>query len=249
LIDLYSHSEGILYINPEIQLWYETFINRGHGLTGIMDGDMPPKAYFTNRFSSKLSSVDGAFHTVTPGRVVGIDPSEMRQFAQNNIHVHLYTGMYYHRRDSLIESMKKVAPLHFHLHPHCDPEDWVEEFSRYDAGWLHRFESENEGDILRATWDDFNMPCRMNTLAAAGLPMIQYDNSGHTVAMQERVKKIGGGLFYKDAEDLRAQLFDRRRMETLNRNVLQNRFRFCFDEYVPFLMDFFNHVIADTKNR
>jgi len=247
LIDLYNRSEGVLYINPEMKHWYETFTGKRHGLTGIMDGDMPPKAYFTDRFSPKLSAENGAFHTVTPGRIVGIEPVEMRQFAENNIHVHLYTDFHYHRRNSLMESMQKAAPLHFHLHPHCDPENWVEEFSRYDAGWLHRFESENEGDILRATWDDLNMPCRMNTLAAAGLPMIQYDNTRHIVAMQEHIKKIDCGIFYREAKDLKAQLANRQRMETLRRNVLQNRFRFCFDEYVPELMDFFNQVIANTK--
>ena len=249
LIDLYSHSEGILYINPEIKLWYESFINNQHGLTAIMDGDMPPKAYFTDRFSPKLSIVDGAFHTVSPGRVVGINPDEMRRLANNNIHVHLYANYYFNQRVDYVQAMTKAAPSHFHLHTHCAPENWVEEFSRYDAGWLHRFKSENNGDILRATWDDFNMPCRMNTLAAAGLPMIQHDNSGHIVAMQEYIKKIDGGLFYKDADDLRAQLADRRRMETLSRNVLQHRFRFCFDEYVPELMDFFNQVITKTKKR
>ena len=249
LIDLYTRAEGVLYVNPEMKRWYETYTGKRHGLSGIMDGDMPPKAYFTDRFSPKLSAVDCAFHTVAPGRIVGISPDEMRQFAEHNIHVHLYTTFHFHRRANLVESMKKAAPLHFHLHPHCDSENWVEEFSRYDAGWLHRFESENEGDILRATWDDLNMPCRMNTLAAAGLPMIQYDNSGHIVAMQEHIKKIDCGIFYKDAKDLREQLANSQRMETLRRNVIQNRFRFCFDEYVPCLTDFFNQVITNTKKR
>jgi len=38
--------------------------------------------------------------------------------------------------------MTAVAPLHFHLHPHCDDQNWVKKFSRYDAGWLHRYLSE-----------------------------------------------------------------------------------------------------------
>jgi hypothetical protein len=173
----------------------------------------------------------------------------MQQLAANNIHVHLYTGDLINRRNDLIESMTKAAPLHFHLHSHCVSENWVEEFSRYDAGWLHCFESENEGDIMRATWDDLNMPSRMNTLAAAGLPMIQYDNSGHIVATQEHLKKINAGLFYKDVNELQAQLADSQLMDTLNRNILKNRFRFCFDEYVPELMFFFNQVIAKTKKR
>ena len=247
LIDLCSFSEGIIYINPACKRWYESFIKSRDGLDFILDGDLPPKAYFTGRFSQKLSTGDGAFHTVTPGRIVGIDPDEMRQLAANNIHVHLYTDSTRNRREDFINTMTNAAPSHFHLHSHCKPENWVEEFSRYDAGWLHRFRSENEGDIMRATWDDLNMPSRMNTLAAAGLPMIQYDNAGHVVATQEYLKKINGGLFYRDAKDLKAQLADRKVMEELSGNMIKNRSLFCFDEYVPELIDFFNRVIANTK--
>ena len=214
-----------------------------------MDGDMPPIEHFSNQFSPKLSATDGALHTVVPGRLIGVGANEMHQLADKNIHVHLYTENLHERRDSFINSMKKAAPSHFHSHPNCTPEKWVEEFSRYDAGWLHSFKSENEGDIMRATWDDLNMPARMNTLAAAGLPMIQFDNSGHIVAMQEHIKKINAGIFYKDADNLKAQLADRQLMEKLSNNMIQNRMCFCFDEYIPRLLDFFNQVISKTKKK
>ena len=66
--------------------------------------------------------------------------------------------------------------------------------------------------------------------------------------MQEHIKKINAGLFYKDASDLKAQLADRKLMKELNENILKNRFRFCFDEYVPQLIEFFNKVIIKSKN-
>ena len=259
LIDLYSHAEGKIYINPELKLYYEAFLDNNNdkggqwdkddkkGLTFIMDGDLPPKEYFTDRFSPKISAVDGAYHTVVPGRMVGIEVNEMRQLAHHNIHVHLYTENFHERREKFIHTMKKTAPSHFHTHPNCTPENWVAEFSRYDAGWLHCFKSENEGELMRATWDDLNLPARMNTLAAAGLPMIQYDNSGHIVAMQEHLKKVNCGLFYKDIHDLQAQLADRLLMDELSRNMHNNKLRFCFDEYVPQLLDFFYQVISQTK--
>lgn len=247
LIELYSYSEGKIYINPEIKTWYETFMKDNDALTCILDNEMIPKEYFGDRFSPKLSAVDKAHHTVVVGRMIGIDSEEIKQLAENNIHIHLYTENYHDVRDSLITSMKKAAPSHFHVHSHCVPENWVKEFSRYDAGWLHCFKSANDGDIMQATWDDLNMPARMNTLAAAGLPMIQYDNTEHVVAMQEHLKKINGGLFYKNAKELSAQLSDRKLMKILSSNIRQNRFRFCFDEYVPELIDFFNQVITKTR--
>ena len=243
LIDLYSYSEGKLYINPEIKRWYEHFIKDNGGLSMVMDGDLPPKAYFGDVFSPKISAMKGGFHTIVSGRMVGVSPDLMREFAANDIHVHMYT----HHENPYHIQMRNAAPSHFHINLFCDAEHWTEEYSRYDAGWMHCFQSANSGDLLRATWDDLNMPARMNTLAAAGLPMIQYDNSGHIVAVQELLKKIDAGLFYKDAGSLREQLADFKRMDTLNRNIRQNRYLFCFDEYVPALMDFFTQIIDKKK--
>ena len=245
LTDLYTLSEGRIYINPEIKRWYDFFIRDNGGATMIMDGDLPPKSYFGNTFSPKISATHGGFHTVVSGRMVGVSPEEMRALAEQDIHVHNYT----HHESPYNESMKKAAPSHFHLYRFCVPENWTKEYSRYDAGWLHCFRSANEGDVMRATWDDLNMPARMNTLAAAGLPMIQYDNTSHTVAVQQLMKEINAGLFYKNFSELREQLADPQRMDTLNRNILQNRSRFCFDNYVPALMDFFEQIIKKTKQR
>ena len=57
-------------------------------------------------------------------------------------------------------------------------------------------------------WDDLNLPARMATLAAAGLPMIQRDNTGATVAIQSVGRELGVGLFFEDYEGLAAQLRD-----------------------------------------
>lgn len=43
---------------------------------------------------------------------------------------------------------------------------------------------------MNAGWNDLNMPARMNTLVAAGLPMIQMNNEVHIVGMQSRIKKM-----------------------------------------------------------
>jgi hypothetical protein len=89
----------------------------------------------------------------------------------------------------------------------------------------------------------------MNTLAAAGLPMIQKDNTGHLVAMQERVRKDNMGIFYTNYEDLALQLSDKQRMAQLTENVIRNRYAFSFDHHVPALVDFFRRVIDYAKNR
>jgi len=247
LIELYAKADGKIYLNQETKCWYEQFIPQS-GLSFILDGDLPKADYFTDNFSPKLSEIDGAFHTVIPGRIVGIDENDMKTMSEQNIHLHIYTENYHLSREYLHKKLKKAAPNNFHLHPHCTPDNWVKEFSQYDAGWLHSFESVNNGNLMRAAWNDLNIPARINTLAAAGLPMILKDNTGHIVATQNQVKKYDTGIFFNKIEDLGSIFRDKNRMETLRNNVLKHRKQFTFDEHVPKLVDFFREVIESRTN-
>ena len=248
LISLYASADGKIYLNDETKNWYEQFIPHS-GLSFILDGDLPKADYFTDDFSPKLSESDGAVHTVIPGRIVGIDENDMKTMAEQNIHLHIYIENYHSSREYLHNKLMRAAPKHFHLHPNCTPENWVKEFSQYDAGWLHSFESVNNGNLMRAAWNDLNIPARINTLAAAGLPMILRDNSGHIVATQSQVKKYDIGIFFNRIEELRETFNNKLRMEELRNNVLKHREQFSFDCHVPALIDFFRKVIQQYKNR
>jgi hypothetical protein len=102
---------------------------------------------------------------------------------------------------------------------------WVPEFSQYDAGWLHDVRSRNGGDVRAATWDDLNLPARMATLAAAGVPMLQRDNPGQVVASQSLLRDRSLGVLYRDADDLVARLRDRPAMAALRDSVWAQRRR------------------------
>ncbi len=246
LVELYSRADGKIYLNPDVKNWYGQFIHDA-GLSHILDGDLPKGNYFTNDFSPLLSDTDGAIHTVITGRIVGITPEDMASIASQNIHIHLYSESYHDRHNQENKIFQSVAPHHFHIHPNCPYIHWVKEFSRYDAGWLHLFKSENYGDLKKATWDDLNLPARINTLAAAGLPMIQWDNSQHLVVMQSHIKELDIGIFMKNFASLGAQLQNRTRMQELRNNVKLHRKKFCFDDHVTSLIDFFRQVIENKK--
>jgi glycosyltransferase involved in cell wall biosynthesis len=246
LINLYALADGKIYLNHETKNWYEQFIPQSAS-SFILDGDLPKADYFTDNFSSKLSEFDGAVHTVIPGRIVGIDENDMKIMAEQNIHLHIYTENYHTSREYLHNKLLKVAPLHFHLHPHCTPVNWVKEFSQYDAGWLHCFESVNNGNLMRAAWNDLNVPARISTLAAAGLPMILRDNTGHIVTTQSQVKDFDIGIFFNEIGELGRVFDDKMRMEKLKNNVLEHRKQFCFDYHVSELIDFFKDVIRQYK--
>ena len=76
------------------------------------------------------------------------------------------------------------------------------ELSRYDAGWLHRFDSANDGDLRRATWDDLNSPARLPVHLAAGLPLLQQANPGSLVSVERVLRRDGTGLFHRSVDDV-----------------------------------------------
>lgn len=245
LIELYRMADGKIFLNEESKRWYSQFIPN-QGLSFLLDGDLPKRDYFTNTFSARLSESDGEIHTVISGRPVNITIKDIEMLAKHKIHLHLYCN---YEMDKYNREALKIAPNHYHIHPYCEANNWTEEFSKFDAGWLHPFDSENKGSLMRIGWNDLNIPARMSVLAAAGIPMIQKDNTGHIVAMQSCVQKNGLGVFYKDIPELAAKLYDRELMSTLRNNVLKNRLKFSFDYHVSELINFFKNVIEFKKKQ
>ncbi|WP_240513625.1 glycosyltransferase family A protein [Prevotella sp. P3-122] len=242
LIDLYTKSDGQIYLNKEAQKWYEQFIPKSK-FPFILDGDLPKDDYFTNDFSKKLSDEDGEIHTVVAGRLIGITIEEIGCLAKNGIHIHLYNESYEGAKSEFFRQAMIVAPNHFHIHKHCSPNNWTEELSKYDIGWLHCFDSENQGYYDKVRWNDINIPARLSTMMAAGIPTIQKDNSKHIVAMFSYVKERRCGIFYTDIEDLICKLKDTENIRRLQENVLKHRMESSFDYHMQDLIDYFRKII------
>jgi len=249
LVDLYTLSDGQIYCNPEVKDWFGTVLPDivKHGRSFVLDGDLPKRDWFTTQERSpRLSETDGKIHTVIPGRPEGIQPSLLAQLAEQDIHFHFYGEIHHGFFRTWIEEVQQVAQGHLHLHPYVDPEHWVSEFSKYDAGWLRIFKSENEGELRRVQWEDLNYPARIGTLASAGVPLIQYDNGEAIAATQSLARKLDIGIFYKDAKQLGEQLHDKASMARLQSNVWSQRDRFTFDYHADALIDFFRQIIRDS---
>lgn len=184
---------------------------------------------------------------MVPGRPIGLHPFTVAELAAEGIHLHFYGDFTQGQWREWIAKARRLAPAHLHLHANVDQRRWVEEFSRYDAGWLHVFRSTNGGEVRRADWDDLNLPARMAVLAAAGLPMIQRDNPGAVVAAQALARRLGVGVFYEDIPGLARQLRERAAMDKLRERVWAQRMQFCFDTHAPALVDFFRAVIAHAR--
>ncbi|HEU4617963.1 MAG TPA: glycosyltransferase [Gammaproteobacteria bacterium] len=250
LVDLYRGADGLAYSSAEMRDWFFTVLPELEARpTLVLDGDLPKRDWLDAPRSRRLSEDDGEIHTVVPGRPIGLHPPNVAELAAHGIHVHFYGDFTHGQWKGWIEEAGALAPHHLHLHAQADQPRWVEEFSRYDAGWLHAFASENGGELRRAIWDDLNCPARLATLAAAGLPVIQRDNRGSLVAAERLTRAHDVGVFFEDVEGLRAQLSDAAEMARLQDNMWSCREEFTFDRHAPRLVDLFREVMSGSRGR
>lgn len=246
LADLVAGADACLLATEEERRWFATAL-RGRvdsGRLAVLDGDLPKRDWLdASRCSARLSDSDGEPHTAVVGRPYGMDAQFVGELARLGVHVHLYgqvrapgpTGEW---RGWLPRALAEAA-AHVHVHPSVGPQDWVSELSRYDAGWLHRFASDNGGDLRRASWDDLNSPARLPALLAAGLPLLQQRNTGSIVAVERILRQDGTGLFYGDAQEVADALHTElatRRAAAAARAV---RKRYTFDTHADRLIDLF----------
>lgn len=246
LVDLTMHSDGQIYSSPEMRDWFDTIIPgvARNGRNMALDGDLPKRDWLTDTRAPLLSDQDGEVHTVVPGRPIGLHVHVVGDLAKQGIHLHFYGDFTHGQWAEWIPRARALAGKYLHLHPNIGQEQWTAEFSRYDAGWLHWQASENGGDLRRANWDDLNYPARIATLAVAGVPLLQYDNRGHSVATQTLAQERDLGLFFGSIEELAEQLRDRPRMAALRESVWRQRADFTFDAHTDELLAFFRTVIA-----
>ncbi|TFV58574.1 glycosyltransferase [Geodermatophilus sp. DF01-2] len=212
LADLVCRADACLFATEEERDWFALALSGrvDPARLGVLDGDLPKRDWLDAPLSPKLSDGDGQPHTAVVGRPSGLDLAWVLGLAARGVHTHLYgqvrapgpkgswTGW--------LEPALAAAPEFVHVHPAVGPEDWVTELSRYDAGWLHRFDSANGGDLRRATWDDLNSPARLPVCLAAGLPLLQQANPGSLVSVERVLHRDGTGLLYSDADEVAAVL-------------------------------------------
>jgi hypothetical protein len=248
LVELVQGADGLVYTSEELRAWFGTVVPGADepGRTLVLDGDLPKADWFDPPLppaSARLSSGDGEIHTVVPGRPIGLHPGDVAALAARGIHLHFYGDFTQGQWREWIARVQSLAPHHLHLHAGVGQERWVEEFGRYDAGWLHVFRSRNDEELRRANWDDLNIPARMATLAAGGLPMLQRANPGHIVATQSILERTGAGILFDDWDDLAARLRDSATVEAARDRLRDARDAFTFDAHTDRLVAFFRHTI------
>ena len=248
LAELVSRADASLFATAEERDWFALALSGrvDPARLGVLDGDLPKRDWLDAPLSPKLSDHDGQPHTVVAGRPAGLDLDWVLGLAARGVHTHLHgqvrapgpkgswTGW--------LDDALAVAPGFVHVHPAVGPEEWVTELSRYDAGWLHRFDSANGGDLRRASWDDLNSPARLPVYLAAGLPLLQQANPGSLVSVERVLRRDGTGLSYGSADEVADVLAGELASRRGSAAALAVREQHTFDAHADRVVELFRRV-------
>jgi hypothetical protein len=217
LAEVAARADTLILSSPEERAWFEAALpgRLDPERTLVLDGDLPKREWLDGQPSARLSDLDGRLRTVLLGRPYGFDEALRDGLRARGIEVAVHAG-----------------------HSAVQPADWVRVLSRYDAGWLHPVRAGNGGDVRRATWDDLNLPARIPTMLAAGLPLILPRNAGGEIhAAQALAESLSVALLYDDLDELAAHLSARTRLQRLRANAWARRDELTFDRHADRLLD------------
>ncbi|WP_205844036.1 glycosyltransferase [Nakamurella deserti] len=236
LARLWEVADHVVLASAEEREWLELALpdRRDPVRTSVIDGDLPRARWFDGDPAQRPGR--SGVHTVCVGRPVGVDAAFVATLAAADVHVHLHGvpgASPRTRPEPWLRDALDAAPDHLHVHPAVPPARWRAELSRYDAGWLHVSGAvANGGDLRRASWDDLNLPARLPTLAAAGLPVLLPDRTGSRTAVNRVVDDIGAGLSFEDADHAGSLLHDADRVGAARAGMAAGRERFTFEAVV-----------------
>jgi len=248
LAELVTRASASLFATEEERDWFALALSGrvDPGWLGVLDGDLPKRDWLDAPLSPRLSDRDGQPHTVVAGRPAGLDLDWVLGLAARGVHTHLYgqvrapgpKGSW----TAWLDAALAAAPGFVHVHPAVGPEEWVTELSRYDAGWLHRFDSANGGDLRRASWDDLNSPARLPVYLAAGLPLLQQANPGSLVSVERVLRRDGTGLSYRSADEVADVLAGELASRRGSAAALAVREQHTFDAHADRVVELFRRV-------
>jgi len=184
----------------------------------VIDGDLPKRDWLDAAPAPRrLSEDDGGVHTLLLGRPYGMSDALRAGLARRAIRLHEPSGV--------------------------TPDRWVAELSRYDAAWLHPVRAANGGDLHAATWDDLNLPARIPTLVAAGLPLILPKPPASAVhAAAALARALRCGVLYDDLDDLAHQLRDVAGMAARRAAAWRARETLTFDHHADRLVQILSNA-------
>jgi hypothetical protein len=215
LVDVLEGADAVILSSEEERGWLVTALGDrlDPASLHVLDGDLPKREWLHESAAAArpVDEPEGDVRTVLLGRPYGFDDA---------------------LRDGLTRRAIRVDERH-----DVQPADWVRVLSGYDAGWLHPVAPRNGGDLHAATWDDLNLPARLPTLVAAGLPLIvPRGTPGSVHAAGRLADELGCAVGYRDLDELAAMLRDGAAMSARRAAAWRARETLTFDHHADRLV-------------
>jgi hypothetical protein len=243
LLDLYTRSDGHVYPCAEMKEWVLSFLPWVRECPSLVFPDcLPGELQLPVHPAPRLSETDGRLHLASIGVPEGMSPEMAGELICRGIELHVYAPA--GSEEECLVWMQEAGERgeeHLHLHRYAGIRS-VEELSRYDAAWLQGASSTNYGEISAASRTDLYIPPHTAVLALAGLPLLHSDNDQHIMASQSLLKRLGTGIFFRDPQDLIAQLEDSGLMESVRGSAFSARDYFTYETHATILGSFFDRV-------
>ena len=233
---------GAIFINREAHDYFAALYKLPQHVA-CMDADLLHRRYLNGELRPKLSAIDPERrpHTLIAGTVTEDNGRyDYRDLARDLIasgaHVHIYGQFKRMFPDGFLLPDEQVATAYaaidakyLHIHPTITPDQFVSEWSQYDAGMLH---TPRPNDLFSAQ----NFPNRYSAYIAAGVPVALA--RGKMPAMQRHLEELGAAIVFDTPADLVAQLPN----QAIADQTFASREGETFEAIYPNLISFLQNV-------
>lgn len=240
-------TDGQIYINERSYEYFRKSYGAPMWSAHIIDADMIAQKYMGNNLMPKLSSDDGDPHILIAGGISMLnDRLDVREFCvemgRRAIYTHIYgypvgedsAGRLTIPHEQTLRSYNRLASsqARVKLHNVIDATRFSEEWSRFDAGFMHAKVPPNH---FSAAFEQMNLPHRYSAYLAAGLPLIV--QQGGQEAMEDLIQENGIGIAYSSYDDLAEKLRDKALLGKVGASAVEKRVSFSFDASAAQLCD------------
>jgi hypothetical protein len=258
--DVVRAFDGQIFCNREQRThWTAPVADGGAGLdlfdacpvVDCFDSDRPKLEFANDDFSPRLSADSGEIHTVCIGRPFHIDYVAM---ARAGIHLHVYGNGVDDAVGLVVRGVRaqgagrhaRLIGGYVHFHESRQPtgrtwpevrdwkQQWVHEFSRYDAGWSYLGTPYAWSPLADAA----AIPNRLSTYVLVGLPVISDRRPG--LYRYDELTRLGINVDLVDGDyaALRAALDAEARTGARRRAAVAARAEYSFDASIDGLLAF-----------
>lgn len=204
---------------------------------------------------NKLSKKDKEIHVVHVSSVGSVNLKEcgwlfeyFKEFTKNKIHIHLYTKPNTLSKEEIMNAFKEIYKdeinsKYFHLHDPKNPQELIEDISKFDFGIILMHPLNKNGDSLEPNFGTGN---KISSYLEAGLPFFY---SPEIKFVDKLMTDYGLKLWIKDEKDIKNLKKQMEKVDyaELEKKVKKAREDFLMEKHFPELQKFIEEVISSRK--